>query len=102
MNESVDLLPFSGGPIVGRKRRALAALCLLTRSGAALVLGATLILEPKTVLAEFGYNQGNASRDSDVLIEQLLGVRAYLKSDVSFCQIEVGGDCGGNHKRTVK
>jgi hypothetical protein len=74
MNESVDLLPFSGGPLIGRKRRALAALCLLTRSGAALVLGATLILEPKTVLAEFGYNQGKASQDSDVLIEQLLGV----------------------------
>ena len=49
MNESVDLLPFAGGPMVGRKRRALAALCLLARSGAALVLGATLILEPKTV-----------------------------------------------------
>jgi hypothetical protein len=51
MNESVDLMPF-GGPIVGRKRRALAALCLLVRSGSALVLGATLILEPKTVLTE--------------------------------------------------
>lgn len=74
MNESVDLLPFMGGPLIGRKRRALAALCLLTRSGAALTLGSTLILEPKTVLAEFGYNQGAASAASDVLIEQLLGI----------------------------
>mmetsp|Transcript_45544 Transcript_45544/g.91943 ORF Transcript_45544/g.91943 Transcript_45544/m.91943 type:complete len:208 (-) Transcript_45544:222-845(-) len=73
MNESVDLMPF-GGPLIGRKRRALAALCLLTRSGSALVLGATLILEPKTVLVEFGYNQGVAVKESDVLIEQLLGV----------------------------
>jgi hypothetical protein len=85
MNESVDLLPFSGGPIIGRKRRALAALCLLTRSGAALVLGATLILEPKTVLAEFGYNQGNASRDSDVLIEQLLGVCNFTEGKALKC-----------------
>jgi len=73
MNESVDLMPL-GGPIIGRKRRALAALCLLTRAGAAIVLGATLIFEPKTVLAEFGYNQGKATSLSDVLIEQLLGV----------------------------
>jgi hypothetical protein len=74
MNESIDNLPFTGGRVVGRKRRALAALTLLTRSGAALMLGATLIHEPKTVLTEFGYNQGAASSESDTLVEMILGV----------------------------
>jgi hypothetical protein len=72
MNESVDLLPFpGGGPLKGKKRRALSTLCILARAGFALALGLSLITDPAMVLAEFSYRPNPSGQ---MLIEQLAGV----------------------------
>ena len=71
MNESIDLLPFGGGPMLGRKRRALATLCILARSGFALALGLSLISDPAMVLDEFGYKQNPSGQ---LLVEKLAGI----------------------------
>ena len=73
MNESVEAMPFplGGGPLVGRKRRALSTLCILIRAGFALALGLSLVSDPAMVLSEFSYKPNPSGQ---LLIERLAGV----------------------------